>query len=319
MQWGYTCSSEEFDGRDLTRFAQAAEEAGFEFVTVSDHYHPWTTSQGHSPFAWTTVGAIAASTEHVGIGTGVTCPIIRYHPAVIAQAAAGANELSGGRFFLGVGTGEALNEHVTGCRWPAVDRRRAMLVEALSIMRALWEGDTVDHEGEWFTVENARLFTLPVQPIEVVVAAAGSEAAQMAAVHGDALWVTSPTREVVDAYREAGGTGRVVGQVSVCWHEDEGEATKIAFEQWPNAALSGQLSQDLPTWTHFEQAVSLARPEDVTSSIVVGADTDRLLETVGEYADAGVTAIHFHQVGPDQHGFLEAWSSTIRDAVRAIG
>jgi len=311
MQWGYTCSSEEFAARDLTSFARAAEQAGFEFVTVSDHFHPWTTSQGHSPFAWTTVAAIAATTERVQIGTGVTCPLIRIHPAIVAQAAASSNELSAGRFFLGVGTGEALNEHITGERWPAIEQRREMLIEAISVMRALWDGETVDHQGAYYTVENARLFTLPHSPIELICAAAGPKSAELAAKHADGIWVTSPASDTVDAYRKAGGTGRVIGQLTLSWNHDEDAARRIAFEQWPNAALAGQLSQDLPTWTHFEDATKLASVDDVAEQVIAGDDVAAGVKAVDDFKRAGVTALHFHQVGPDQLGFIEWWSSTL--------
>ena len=318
MEWGYTCSSEEFAASDLTAFATAAEDAGFEFVTVSDHFHPWTTSQGHSPFAWTTVAAIAATTGRVRIGTGVTCPLIRIHPAIVAQAAASSNELSAGRFFLGVGTGEALNEHITGERWPPIEQRREMLVEAIDVMRSLWAGDTVDHQGTYYTVENARLFTLPHSPIEVICAAAGSKSAELAAEHADGLWVTSPDRDTIDAYRSAGGKGRVIGQLTVSWDDDQEAAKRTAFEQWPNAALHGQLSQDLPTWTHFEDATKLASVDDVAEKVVTGNDVGAIVAAAEEYARAGVTALHFHQIGADQLGFIEAWSSQLRSELEGV-
>jgi coenzyme F420-dependent glucose-6-phosphate dehydrogenase len=171
MQLGYTCSSEEFEASELVRFATLAEDAGFTFVTVSDHFHPWTSTQGHSPFAWSTLGAIATRTESVRIGTGVTCPLIRVHPTIVAQAAATVSELSDGRFFLGVGTGEALNEHITGERWPPIDVRQEMLAEALGIIRDLWSGETVDHHGTHYVVENAKLFSASPHPIDIVWAA----------------------------------------------------------------------------------------------------------------------------------------------------
>ena len=254
MRFGYTCSSEEFEASDLVRHAALAEDVGFEFVSVSDHYHPWTRSQGHSPFVWATVGGIAAVTRRIGIGTGVTCPLIRIHPAIIAQAAATAAELSDGRFFLGVGTGEALNEHVTGDRWPPIDLRRDMLVEAIGIMRRLWTGETVDHQGEFYVVENARLFSAPDTPPAIIAAASGEQAAKLAGEHADGLWATSPSSDTVDAYRSAGGAGDIIGQLTICWNTDRDAAIDTAYEIWPNAGVPGQLSQDLPTWTHFEQA-----------------------------------------------------------------
>lgn len=311
MRWGYTCSSEEFEASDLVRFAGAAEDSGFDFVTVSDHFHPWTRRQGHSPFAWSTIGAIAATTRRMTIGTGVTCPLIRTHPTVIAQAAATSYELSGGRFFLGVGTGEALNEHITGDRWPPIDVRREMLVEAITVMRRLWDGDTVDHEGDFYVVENARLFSAPSSPPPVICAAGGPNTAEVAAWCADGLWATSPSADLVEAYRAAGGAGEVIGQLTVCWGEDRDRAIALAHEIWPNAGVPGQLSQDLPTWTHFEQAAQLVTCDRVAELIPCGNDVGAVVEAVGAFADAGFTAVHFHQVGPDQLGFLDGWQTAL--------
>jgi len=317
MDWGYSCSSEEFEASQLTQFARSAEDAGFDFVTVSDHFHPWTQQQGHSPFAWTTVGAIAVSTERVRLATSVTCPLIRQHPVIVAQAAATANELSGGRFFLGVGTGEALNEHVVGERWPPIEQRQQMLVEAVRIMRALWDGETVDFAGEYFQVENARLFSTPVSPMEVIWAASGASSAALAAEHADGLWCTHPDADTIRAYRENGGEGRVIGQLTMCWNADAVTARNTALERWPNAALGGQLSQDLPTWTHFEQATELADADDVAERVVCGPDVEAVVAAVNEFRTAGVDALHFHQVGDDQAGFIEWWRRELRDALEA--
>lgn len=314
MHWGYTCSSEEFEASDLVRFAALAEDAGFDFVTVSDHFHPWTTSQGHSPFAWTTLGGIAARTRSVRVGTGVTCPLIRIHPAIVAQAAATVSEMSEGRFFLGVGTGEALNEHITGDRWPPIDVRLEMLAEAVGIMRRLWTGETVDHHGAHYTVENARLFSASPHPIEIVWAAGGEASARRAAEHADGMWATHPSADTVSAFREAGGTGPVIGQLTICWGPDE-QAARTAYEIWPNAAVKGQLSQDLPTWTHFEQAAGMVTVDDVRESVVVGDDVAAVVEHVGAFVDAGFTHLHLHQVGSDQRGFFDAWRSELRQAL----
>ena len=315
MKWGYTCSSEEFEASELASNAVRAEEAGFEFVTVSDHFHPWTSSQGHSPFAWSTVGAIAALTERVGIGTGVTCPLIRYHPAVIAQAAATSAELSSGRFFLGLGTGEALNEHITGDRWPPANLRLDMLVEAVEIMRALWTGENTDYEGDFYVVENARLFSMPETPPPIIWAASGKQSASLAGQHADGLWSTSPSRETVDAYRKAGGSGDVIGQLTICYATDRERAIDTAFEVWPNAGVPGQLSQDLPTYTHFEQAAQLVTRDVIADQIPCGNDAGAIVKAASEYAEAGFTMLHFHQVGPDQQGFLDWWRDELADAL----
>lgn len=315
MRWGYTCSSEEFEASDLVRFAADAEDRGLAFVTVSDHFHPWTTTQGHSPYVWTTLGGIATLTRQVDIATAVTCPLIRQHPAIVAQAAATVAELSGGRFFLGVGTGEALNEHVTGGLWPAIEVRQAMLAEAIDLIRNLFTGTTVDFHGEHYTVENTRLFSAPEQPPAIIVAASGPKSAALAGERGDGLWSTAPRREVVDAYHEAGGEGDVIGQLTVCFDTDEERARETAARIWPNAAIPGQLTADLPTWTHFEQAATIATPDLVASSVVCGPDAAAVVKQAQAFADAGFTAVHFHQVGPDQEGFLSWWSAELADAL----
>lgn len=318
MRWGYTCSSEEFEASDLVRFAAMAQDAGFDFVSVSDHYHPWTNSQGHSPFVWSTLGGMALATDRIALGTGVTCPLIRIHPAIVAQAAATVSEMSDGRFFLGVGTGEALNEHITGDRWPPIEERQRMLAEAVGIMRMLWEGDTVDLETEHYVLENVRLFSASPHPIDIVWAASGETSARLAAEIGDGVWSTSPSADVVNTYRDAGGDGEVIGQLTVSYGRDRDEAIRTAHEIWPNGAISGQLSQDLPTWTHFEQAARLVRPDDIAEAIPCGADVDQVIEQVRAYADAGFTSLHFHQIGPDQEGFIDWWRTEVADALTDV-
>jgi G6PDH family F420-dependent oxidoreductase len=313
--WGYTLSSEEFGPGQLVEQSRMAEDAGFEFVTVSDHYHPWTVTQGQSPFAWTTIGGVGAATDRIRVGTGVTCPIIRYHPTIVAQAAATSASLLDGRFFLGVGTGEWLNEHIAGGAWPAIEVRREMLAEAVAVMRRLWTGETVDHRGEHFTVENARIFTVPPGEISVIVAASGAESAEAAADFADGLWSTRPDPEIVESYRRAGGRGPVYGQVTVCVAADEESARKTALEVWPNAGIPGQLSQDLPTWSHFQQVSELVTEDRVAQRIACGPDPDTIVELAKKYTDAGFDHLHFHQVGPDQRGFIDFWKSTLSAAL----
>ncbi len=319
MQWGYTCSSEEHGVRDLVRYASMAEDAGFEFVTVSDHIHPWIQEQGHSPFAWSTIASIATWTSRVRVGTGVTCPLIRTHPIVIAHASATSAELSAGRFFLGVGAGEALNEHVTGEYWPPVEIRHEMLTEAVDLIRQLWTGDTVDFVGAYYQADNARIFDPPANVPEVICAAAGPRAAELAARIGDGLWVTSPDAEVISTYRGAGGEGDVLGQLAICYDADRERAVETAHRYWPVSAVPGQLMQDLPTWTHFEQACELVTPELVADKIVCGADVDAVVEAARTYADAGVTNVHIHQVGPDQEGFFRWWRAELGTALGELG
>src|SRR5215213_4103106 len=272
ISWGYTLSSEEQGPGRLVDLAEKAEDAGFDFLTISDHYHPWVSAQGQSPFVWTTLGGVAARTSRIRVGTGVTCPIMRVHPAVVAHAVATTAALFEGRFFFGVGSGEALNEHVTGARWPAPEIRLDMLREAIEVMRRLWTGDSVDHWGTYFTVENARLYTRPEEPPPVIVSAFGPKAAQVAAECGDGVWITKPDADLVGAWEQAGGKGPRYGQVNLCWGADAEEAKATAHRIWPNAGVPGQLSQDLPTPSHFEMASELVTPDQVAQSIPAGPD-----------------------------------------------
>jgi coenzyme F420-dependent glucose-6-phosphate dehydrogenase len=304
VQIGYAISSEEHLPNDIVRHARLAEEAGFTYALISDHYHPWVDTQGHSPFVWSVIGGIATATEQLRLGTGVTCPTVRIHPAIIAQAAATSAAMMPGRFFLGVGTGEALNEHITGDRWPETDVRQEMLEEAIEIMGLLWQGGNQSYHGAFYTVENARLYTLPDEPVEVMIAASGPTAAELAGRLGDGLISTSPDDKVIQAFTGAGGTGPRYGQMTVCWNEDEAAALKTAHEIWPNAGLPGELGQELPTPSHFQQAVQLVTPEKIAESVVVGPDASKYLAKIDEYARAGFDHVYIHQVGPDQEGFI---------------
>ena len=305
MTLGYALSSEEHRPLDLVRNAAQAEEAGFEFALISDHFHPWIDRQGESAFVWSVLGGIAAATERLVLGTGVTCPMIRIHPAIVAQAAATTAAMLPGRFFLGVGTGENLNEHVLGQRWPATEIRREMLEEAIEVMRALWQGDLTSHRGRHYTVENARIYTLPDEPIDVLIAAGGTKAAELAGRIGDGLIGTAPDESVLEAFDDAGGTGKPrYAQLTVCWAEREEQARRTAFEFWPNAALEGTLGQELPLPSHFEAASAMVTEDDVAKRVVCGPDPEAYAERIDEYVDAGYTHIYLHQVGADQEGFL---------------
>jgi coenzyme F420-dependent glucose-6-phosphate dehydrogenase len=304
VQIGYTLSSEEHLPNDLVRYAKMAEDAGFAFTSISDHYHPWVDAQGHSPFVWSVIGGVATATERIQLGTGVTCPTVRTHPAIIAQAAATSAAMMPGRFYLGVGSGEALNEHITGERWPETEIRQAMLEEAVAVMRLLWQGGNQSHHGTYYTVENARIYTLPEEPIPVMVAAAGPQAAELAGRIGDGLISTSPDQKVVQAFEKAGGKGPRYGQITVCWSEDDKAALKTAHKIWPNAGIPGELGQELPTPTHFEQAAQLVTPETIAESVVVGPDASKYLTKIDEYVQAGFDHVYIHQIGPDQTGFI---------------
>jgi G6PDH family F420-dependent oxidoreductase len=319
VRFGYALSSEEHRPADLVRNAALAEESGFEFALISDHYHPWVDAQGHSPFVWTILGGIARETRTLEVGTGVTCPMIRIHPAIIAQAAATTADLFDGRFFLGIGTGENLNEHILGDHWPPYEERREMLIESIEIMRGLWEGKLFSHRGEHYVVENARLYTLPNHPPRVMVAAGGPESAEAAGKFGDGLIVTSPGAEVIDGFRADGGAGKpIYGQVTVCWAASEDEGKRTLHEIWPNAGVPGDLSQELPLPQHFEEASSLVTPEMLAEKMPIGPDTERYVSSVREYIDAGVENVYIHQVGPDQEGFFRFYRDELQPALSSL-
>jgi coenzyme F420-dependent glucose-6-phosphate dehydrogenase len=305
-EFGYALSSEEHAPLGLVRNARLAEDAGLSFALISDHFHPWIDRQGHSPFVWSVIGGIAAATERIRLGTGVTCPTIRIHPAIIAQAAATSGAMLPGRFFLGVGTGENLNEHVLGDRWPGWKIRAEMLVEAVEVIRELWTGEQVDHRGDYYEVEAARLFTLPTEPIPVYVAASGPEAAEIAGQHGDGLIATGPDEEILTSFDRAGGAGKPrFGQVTVCWARSEGDARRTAHEFWPTAAIKGRASQELPNPAHFEELAAMVTEDDVAKVIPCGPDPEVHLAGIREYLEAGFDHVYLHQVGPDQEGFLD--------------
>ncbi|MFL5800770.1 MAG: TIGR03557 family F420-dependent LLM class oxidoreductase [Roseiflexaceae bacterium] len=311
-EFGYALSSEEHTPNDLVRNARRAEETGFSFALISDHFHPWVDSQGHSPFVWSVIGAIAHATERLRLGTGVTCPLIRIHPAIIAQAAATAAAMMPGRFFLGVGAGENLNEHILGHRWPPYDTRRLMLEEAVEVIRLLWQGGEQTHHGTFYTVENARLYTLPDELPPIMVAAAGPSSAKLAGSIGDGLISTSPEKAVIEEFEAAGGRGKPrYGQVTVCWAADEAQARRTAYEIWPNAANTGELSQELPTPAHFEQAAQMVTEEQVAKSIICGPDPEKHITAIQKFVDADYDYVYIHQVGSDQEGFFRFYEQYV--------
>lgn len=304
IRLGIALSSEEYGPQELVEQAVRAEDAGFSFAMVSDHFHPWTSQQGQSPFVWTTLGAISARTERIMLGTGVTCPTIRMHPAVVAHAAATVSVLAGGRFFLGVGTGERLNEHVTGARWPGTDERQEMLEEAVEVIRRLWTGDEVTHRGKHFAVEQAQLFTHPQSPPPIVIAAGGEASAQLAGRIGDGLVSTSADRALVEAFEgESGGARPRFGQVLVAWASNEAEGRDTLAKQWPNAVLGGSLGQELARPADYEAATKLVTPSDLEFA-PAGPDPQPYLEAIREFERAGYDCVYLHQVG-DVAGFLD--------------
>lgn len=302
---GYSLSSEEHGPLELVRFAHAAEEAGFTYALISDHFHPWTDAQGNSPFVWSVIGGIAQATDRIRLGTGVTCPTIRTHPAIIAQAAATSAAMMPGRFFLGVGSGENLNEHILGDKWPAPDERLEMLEEAVEVIRLLWQGGYQTHRGKHYTVEQAQIYTLPDELPEVAVAAAQPKAAELAGRIGDGFVGVAPQAELVEMFEQAGGRGKPrYGHLTVCWAESEEEAKQTAHENWPNAGLEGPLSQELPLPAHFEAAAALVEPDDLAETMPLGPDPDRYLDEIKQFEEAGFDHVYVHQVGPDQDGFI---------------
>ncbi len=309
---GYTLSSEEHRPEVLVKNARLAEEAGFGFLSISDHFHPWIDAQGQSGFVWAVLGAISQSTKKIPVMTGVTCPIMRIHPVILAQAAATTACLLEDRFIFGVGTGENLNEHVVGEGWPNINRRMEMLQEAVEIIREVWEGRVTDIPGAYFTVDQARIYSLPQTLPKITVSAMGTKSAQLAGEIGDGLVTTSPNKEVIDVFKESGGEGKpIYGQASVCYDVDEKKAMQTAAKYWPTSAISGQASQELPMPLHFEQLAKDVTPDKIGESMVCGANKKRHLEQIQQYIDAGFTHVYIHQVGPNQEEFIKFYAEEI--------
>lgn len=308
---GYLLTSEEFHPKELVRQAARAEAAGFERLWISDHFHPWTDRQGQSPFVWAVIGALS-QTCSLPVTTAVTCPIMRIHPAVIAQAAATCAAQHDGRFVLGVGTGEALNEHITGQRWPTMAIRREMLEEAVGVIRKLFSGKEVSHHGQYFTVENARLYTLPSQPVPIYVSGYGPQAAGLAGRIGDGFQCTMPDAELVSQFRESGGSGKPTqAGFKVCHAPTKEDGLRTAHSLWANEQLPGQLGQTLPRPSDFEQASSLVPESAVAESVPCGPDATPYIERIREFAAAGFHEVYIQQIGSDQDRFFDFWESEI--------
>ncbi|MFL5901803.1 MAG: TIGR03557 family F420-dependent LLM class oxidoreductase [Solirubrobacterales bacterium] len=314
---GYTLSSEEFDAPSLVAQAERAEQVGFAFASISDHFHPWVDEQGESPFVWGALGAISQRTERIELITGVTCPTVRIHPAIVAQAAATAASLMPGRFSFGVGTGENLNEHILGGGWPGVVVRQERLEEAIEVIRGLWEGRLMSHRGKHFTVENARIYSLPDELPPLLVAVAGERSVEIAARAGDGLVGTAPAAESLEQFRSEGGEGKpTYGQLHVCWAEDEEAAKRLALKQWPNGAIGGSHFLELPLPAHFEEATETLDTDDIAESVVCGPDPERHRAAIQEYVDAGYDHVYVHQVGPDQDGFFDFYEREVLPGFR---
>jgi G6PDH family F420-dependent oxidoreductase len=317
MQIGYFLSTEEYGPDELLAQARAAEKAGFEGLWISDHFHPWNDEQGNSPFVWGMIGAISQACS-LPITTAVTCPTVRIHPAVIAQAAATAGELTNGRFTLGVGSGEALNEHILGDAWPTVDRRLEMLEEAVELIRRLWTGEVVSWEGKHYRVDHARIYNVPETPPEIYVSAFGPKALEIAARIGDGFINTAPDVDAVKRFKDASGDKPAHAGAKVAFAPTEDEGWEHAHRLWPNAGLPGELAQLLPTPEHFEQASQLVTMESTRDSVVAGNDPARHLEQIREYADAGYDALHIANMGPHYLDMIGFYGEHVLPQARSI-
>lgn len=314
--FGLALSSEEHGPRKLVSLACEAERRGLDFLSISDHFHPWVPAQGHAPAVWPVLGGIASVTNRIVVGTGVTCPILRMHPAIVAQQAATAAAMFEGRFYLGLGTGEALNEAVTGLRWPSGAERLERLREAVEVIGQLWAGDEVNFDGRYYTVANARLYTLPSHTPPILIAAASPGAAELAGVL-DGLITTAPDDAVTRAFEGAGGPGKPrVAQVTLCWGPDAEEARRTARKYWPTTGLSWETRSAVPAPTMFEDITRPVTEESVAEHILCGPDTGRIIDRVWSYLDAGFDHVYFHQVGPAQERFLDVCTAEIIPEVR---
>ncbi|MFB6894523.1 TIGR03557 family F420-dependent LLM class oxidoreductase [Kitasatospora sp. NPDC056327] len=316
-EYGYFLSCEEFTPAELIEQARLARQAGFTRLAISDHFHPWNDAQGNSAFVWSVIGALSQTVD-LPVTTLVTCPTVRLHPAVTAQAAATSSVLLDGRFALGVGSGEALNEHVHGDRWPSFEERADMLEEAVEVMRSLFTGDQVSHRGRHYTVDNARLYTAPRGPLPVLVSGFGPKAAELAGRIGDGFVTMTPDADLVGAFREGGGADRkVVGGVKVCWSSNRDKAVDTVHRLWPTELLPGELAQLLPTPAHFEQACELVTRDMAADAFTCGDDAEEHVQTVRAYARAGFDEVYVGQIGPDQEVFFDAYRELVLPALRS--
>ncbi len=310
-QIGYFLSCEQFGPKELVEQAKRAEDAGFQGLWISDHFHPWHDRQGQSPFVWGVIGALSEATS-LPVSTAVTCPTIRIHPAIIAQASATAAVQLDGRFVLGVGSGEALNEHVLGDPWPSVGLRLEMLEEAVEVIRLLHQGKEVSHHGLHYEVQEARIYTLPHKPVPIYVSGFGPQAAELAGRIGDGYCLAMPDADLVAAFREAGGGDKPVqAGMKVNWDADRDAAIDLAHALWGNEQLPGQLAQTLPRPRDFADAMTLVPRDTVSEAIACGPDIDQHVENVRAYVDAGVDEIYVQQIGPDMTGFFTAWQKDV--------
>ncbi|RKR86214.1 G6PDH family F420-dependent oxidoreductase [Micromonospora pisi] len=316
MRIGYFLSSEEYTPAELLEQARGAERAGFEALWISDHFHPWVDAQGQSPFVWSTIGALSQVCR-LPVTTAVTCPTVRIHPAIIAQAAATSAVMHEGRFVLGVGSGEALNEHILGDAWPSADVRLEMLEESVELIRELWKGEFTNHHGKHYTVENARIYTQPETPPPIYVSGFGPRAVDLAARIGDGYMSTMPDGDLVKRFRDGGGGNKPCqAGFKAAYASSEAEGARIAYERWPNSGVPGELSQVLPSPRHFEQAAELVTEEMVRKAFVCGNDPDAHLEMIDQYAKAGFDEVYVANTGPHYQGLFDLYAERVLPAVR---
>ena len=317
VKLGYKLMTEEHGPADLVRNAKRAEQAGFDFAAISDHYFPWLEEQGHAPFAWSVLGAVAEATEHLGLMTSVTCPIMRYHPAIIAQAAATMGLLADGRFTLGLGAGERLNEHVVGAGWPGVVERHERLSEALDIIQGLLSGKLTTYRGQHFQLDHAKLFDRPKRKPPVIVAAGGPEAGRLAGEKADGLIVTEPEKELIKAFTAGGGKGPRYAEVAMCCGADEDKARKTAHRYFRWSLAGWPVLAELPHDEAFAAASEHVSVETIGEEISCGPSADRHLEAIHEFTAIGCDHIILTQIGPDQDFFFELFERKLAPALRA--
>jgi G6PDH family F420-dependent oxidoreductase len=313
---GYFLSCEEYTPSELLEQAKLAEDAGFEALWISDHFHPWNDEQGQSPFVWSMIGALAKVTS-LPVTTAVTCPTMRVHPAVIAQAAATSAVLLEGRFVLGVGSGEALNEHILGDAWPTTDVRLEMLEEAVALIRDLWSGELVSHRGRYYTVDTARIYTLPDSPPPIYISGFGPKAIDLAGRSGDGYITTSPDADARRQFAAAGGAGKPTqAGFKVCVADSKDDGVAIAHRLWANSGLPGELAQVLPSPRHFEQASTLVTPEMTGESVVCGRDVAEHVDAFEPFVDAGFDEIYVANMGPHYAQMIRLYEEEVLPALR---
>ncbi|HUN35127.1 MAG TPA: TIGR03557 family F420-dependent LLM class oxidoreductase [Trebonia sp.] len=318
MPIGYKLATEGFGPKELIRQAVLAEQAGFDFLEISDHFHPWVEAQGHSAFTWSLLPAIAMKTERIGLATGVTCPSMRYHPAVIAQAAATMAIISDGRFTLGVGAGERLNEHVTGEGFPGRRARHERFREALEIIRLLWQGGYRSYNGRHLRLEEARIFDLPEELPVIAVAASGPASARIAADLGDGLFAVDPDGDLISRWQQLGGHGPAYGEMPLAWAPDEEGAVEAILDKSSFSLTGWKVMSELPNPANFEAATATVTAEQIRRQFACGPDPKRHLEVARQYVEAGFDHLVAANVGPDPDGFMDFFTSRLAGPMREL-